>query len=700
MLRKFTLSIIAVACALSLFAQVPSGYYNAASGLTGTQLKAALHNIIDDHSEYPYSSSNTDVWDILKESDKDPNNPNNVILFYTGWSVDADQEYNGGSGWNREHVWAKSRGNFGTSQGAGTDAHHLRPTDISVNSARNNRWFDEADFEYIDGDGATGCFTSSAEWIWEPRPEVKGDVARMLFYMVVRYEGDAGEIDLELVDYIPADDDTQDPIHAKLSTLLDWHNADPVDAFEINRNDVVFSFQGNRNPFIDNPSWACDIWGGDCSGSGGGDGSGDGGDTGTASLENFNNFSEGGSYQSGTFVGQDGSTWSYSSCRGDISIDGSAPTLGKGRTPQAEVNSGLISGGIGTLKFDYMKAFSTPVDMEVYVNGIMVASITGGTQNVPVSSGDIAVNIDGDFSIQFVQNNSSSGQVTIDNIEWTPMGGDGGNNQPVVLLESYFETGWDQWIDGGGDCARYSGSRSSEGSYSIRLRDNSSTASSMTSPALDLSTYANATMEFEFYSYSMEFGENFFIKYSSNNGSSWTTLESFARGTDFENNGFYSVNIDLSNYGVALNAQSKFRIMCDASSNADQIYVDEVVITAYPNVSSGLFVDAVPTLKGSQKTFEIKEDKSAELDEDVVGINDTTYGFVSYPNPTADVLNVQAEEAGINKLQLLDLNGKVILHTEFTENTQLNLYELNAGIYILKVTNHYGAIRTERIVKN
>ena len=98
--------------------------------------------------------------------------------------------------------------------------------------------------------------------------------------------------------------------------------------------------------------------------------------------------------------------------------------------------------------------------------------------------------------------------------------------------------------------------------------------------------------------------------------------------------------------------------------------------------------------------IEIKEDKSAELDEDVVGINDTTYGFVSYPNPTADVLNVQAEEAGINKLQLLDLNGKVILHTEFTENTQLNLYELNAGIYILKVTNHYGAIRTERIVKN
>ena len=70
--------------AIPLIAQAPNGYYDTANGLAGSPLKNALHNIIDDHIEYPYTSSGTDVWDILKETDRDPNNANNVILFYTG----------------------------------------------------------------------------------------------------------------------------------------------------------------------------------------------------------------------------------------------------------------------------------------------------------------------------------------------------------------------------------------------------------------------------------------------------------------------------------------------------------------------------------------------------------------------------------------------------------------------------------------
>ena len=121
------------------FAQAPAGYYDAATGLTGADLQTALHGIIDNHTEYTYTSSGTDVWDILNAADKDPNNSANVELFYTGWSVNGAQEYNSGNGWTREHVWAKSRGDFGTSRGADTDCHSLRPVDVSVNSARSNR---------------------------------------------------------------------------------------------------------------------------------------------------------------------------------------------------------------------------------------------------------------------------------------------------------------------------------------------------------------------------------------------------------------------------------------------------------------------------------------------------------------------------------------------------------------------------------
>ena len=253
-------SIIFVCIIISAQGQIPDGYYTNAEGLHGEVLKSSLNDIIECHTEYSYTSTSTDVWDILKESDRDTANPDNVILFYTGWSVDAAQEYNNASGWSREHVWAKSRGDFGTDKGAGTDAHHLRPCDISVNSARNSRWFDNCTEPYLDGGLETGCFTSSTSWVWQPRDEVKGDVARMIFYMATRYEGEDGELDLEVIDYLPDDNYTKDPIHAKIDALLEWHHDDPVDDFERNRNEVVYSYQHNRNPFIDHPEYVSLIW--------------------------------------------------------------------------------------------------------------------------------------------------------------------------------------------------------------------------------------------------------------------------------------------------------------------------------------------------------------------------------------------------------------------------------------------------------
>ena len=255
------------------FAQIPANYYLSAENNADANLKYELNQIIDNHTIFPYTSSSTDVWDILKETDRDPNNPDNVIMLYSGISINAAQEYNNTNGWTREHVWAKSRGNFGTNNGPGTDVHALRPLDANTNSTRSNRGFDNCTscaIVYDKWGNNTGSFKDSNDWSFEPRPEVKGDVARMMFYMVVRYEGyevsvddDGNDIylDLELSETIlPITDKT--PFHGILSTLLEWHRNDPVDSWEENRNDIIYyNYQNNRNPFIDHPELAEYLWG-------------------------------------------------------------------------------------------------------------------------------------------------------------------------------------------------------------------------------------------------------------------------------------------------------------------------------------------------------------------------------------------------------------------------------------------------------
>ncbi len=223
-------------------------YYDPTQNKWGADLKSALHNIIKGHTEYSYSK----LWDILSDTDEDPNNPNNVILIYTGWSYPKSNHGGNADQWNREHVWAKSHGDFGTSAPAGTDVHHIRPCDVSVNSKRGNLDFDNGGTEYVDPDGDTGCHYDSDSW--EPRDEDKGDVARMMYYMVVRYEGEEG-YDLELVDYTPSTSG-KDPVFGKQSTLYQWNWMDSVDNWERRRNDRIYNnWQHNRNPFIDHPEF-------------------------------------------------------------------------------------------------------------------------------------------------------------------------------------------------------------------------------------------------------------------------------------------------------------------------------------------------------------------------------------------------------------------------------------------------------------
>lgn len=269
---------------------IPLGYYDSVEGLEGEALKSALNDIITDHTEYIYTAKNDidlDVWELLKITDEDPANENNLLMFYSGFSM--PKECQDGSSiypescylesdvegvplkWNREHVWSKSRGDFeikeGTTSvlalGAHTDLHHLVPEESSMNSIKNNRMFEDCN----DGDDnniearSYGNYTCNI-WSFEPRDEVKGDVARMLFYMAVRYEGEEGDmVDLELVNDPIEDKDSKLAEYGDLDDLLRWHLDDPVSEREIYRNQTIYSYQNNRNPFIDMPELVELIWG-------------------------------------------------------------------------------------------------------------------------------------------------------------------------------------------------------------------------------------------------------------------------------------------------------------------------------------------------------------------------------------------------------------------------------------------------------
>ncbi|MGP3943607.1 endonuclease I family protein [Streptomyces sp. 6N106] len=229
--------------------QALDDYYQDAMGKSGPELKTALHTIISDQTKVSYD----EVWDALKSTDEDPDNSSNVILLYSGRSQSKDASGGNPDDWNREHVWAKSHGDFGTATGPGTDLHHLRPTNVTVNSIRGNKDFDNGGQDVPDAPG-----NRTDDDSFEPRDQVKGDVARMILYMAVRYDGDDGFADLEPNDNV---DNGSAPNIGRLSVLKEWSAEDPPDAFEKNRNQVIYdSFQHNRNPFIDHPEWVESIW--------------------------------------------------------------------------------------------------------------------------------------------------------------------------------------------------------------------------------------------------------------------------------------------------------------------------------------------------------------------------------------------------------------------------------------------------------
>lgn len=261
-------------------------YYQGITDLSGNKLRTSLSDIIDEHTSINYN----DAYDWMAITDRDwiqsplsenelasydfsnLTNDNPVMhLMYRNdnYLPSASRYYEHLSfdkktiSFDREHVWAQSRGGFRTSAGMGTDMHHLFASDERNNqNGHGNSDFgnvDEVSSQIGDTDynntGKTGTQNGSSVTVYEPHDDVKGDIARALFYMAVRYDET-----LSLTSEIQ--NSSEEGTIGNLDVLLEWNKSDPVDVFEIHRNNLIYNnIQHNRNPFIDFPDWADAIWG-------------------------------------------------------------------------------------------------------------------------------------------------------------------------------------------------------------------------------------------------------------------------------------------------------------------------------------------------------------------------------------------------------------------------------------------------------
>lgn len=240
-----------------------SNYYaDFDASLTGSSLQQAIHDLVSPHTVIPYDGR-IDAYHALEFLDEDPHNSSNVIGIYS--LTPSPKVWHNSKGWNREHLWPQSRGLYDhKTEGADrSDLHALRACDWNLNSDRSNQIYKDCEGltehcavgHQVSEEAAPTVAEDEKLDYWRPPVETRGDIARALFYMEVRYDGvDDGTTDLTLVTCTD-DIGVGTPYMADLDDLIKWHCEDPVDDAERKRNlDVCTYWQGNRNPFVDFPN--------------------------------------------------------------------------------------------------------------------------------------------------------------------------------------------------------------------------------------------------------------------------------------------------------------------------------------------------------------------------------------------------------------------------------------------------------------
>ncbi len=271
-MKKLNLLLVSLLFTSVVFSQIPTGYYDDASGKTGKALLVALHDIIDGHTDHGYNAlkngykstdkkPNGNVWDIYSDV------PGGTPPYEFQFSNTCGTYQSEGDCYNREHTFPQSW--FNKQSPMRSDIIQVLPTDGKVNGMRSNFPYGEVDNPSKTtlngsklGANSTSGYSGTA---FEPIDAYKGDLARIYFYMAARYNNKIagwqhnGTADNVLAgNNYPVYDDWQ------LQLLLKWNSEDPVSQKEIDRNNACYDYQGNRNPFVDHPEYVCAVWGGDC----------------------------------------------------------------------------------------------------------------------------------------------------------------------------------------------------------------------------------------------------------------------------------------------------------------------------------------------------------------------------------------------------------------------------------------------------
>jgi subtilisin family serine protease len=312
---------------------------------------------------------------------------------------------------------------------------------------------------------------------------------------------------------------------------------------------------------------------------------------------------------------------------------------------------------------------------EIFVDGVSLGTTAGISVNITGLTACTSYN----FGVRALDAaGNASGTATA---VGSTTGCSGGGGTPFT--EGYFfETGLEGWADGGGDCARSNTSFSWEGSYSIRLRDNSGVASSMTSPSYDLAGLGSVEISFYFYPNSMENGEDFWVRY--NDGSGWQTVATYASGSSFNNGSFYTATVTLDAASFDLTDGAQFRLQCDASGNGDQVYIDEVTVTG--SQTSGSAAGAIATIHEMPSLRTLDASDLVEVDVEL------------YPNPVSDLVSVRVADE-ISQIIVFNVQGQEMFRQSYEgiEQTSLDVSTLAAGVYLITVQTEE-EILTERMI--
>lgn len=409
----------------------------------------------------------------------------------------------------------------------------------------------------------------------------------------------------------------------------------------------------------------------------------------TGSAANFTGLVEGTSYETQVSTNCSGASSDFTS---------SATFTTDVPTPTCSTPTGLAVTAIGTTtaSIDWNDVSGA---LDYTVRWRAIGTTTWSQGNVTTSGGSFSSLIEGTaYEAQVGTNCSGASSTFTSSVTFTTdTSSPGGCND--IVDSNNFESGWGIWNDGGSDARRsVNDAAYSNGDFSIRLRDNTST-STMTTDNLDLTGFNEITVDFSFYARSMESGEDFWLQISNNGGSSYTTVGDWNQGVEFQNNQRYDEQVTIQG-PFASNTRLRFR--CDASGNSDWVYIDDVVITGCTSGSS-LRAPQVVNLNELSNPITIARAPSNN-NREVAPIMHMNL----FPNPVSNELNVQymiPESKGNIQLIVTDLTGRTIQQRSLAgdilnQRVQVDVSQLGNGFYFVHLIADETRISKKFIVQN